>query len=149
MLDQFLVQDAKPIMTLSGVQLRLSKAQVPKTKERDHMVIVPYASVVGSLMYTMVCTRSDISHAVGVVSYYMGNLGTAHWETVKWLLRYLKGISSMALCFRKGSIGLEGFINVDLGGDLDRWKSTFSYVFTWGGTPASWMLRLQNCVALS
>jgi hypothetical protein len=28
----------------------------------------PYASVVGSLMYAMVCTRLDIAHAVGVLS---------------------------------------------------------------------------------
>jgi hypothetical protein len=29
---------------------------------------VPYANAVGSLMYVMVSTRLDISHAVGVVS---------------------------------------------------------------------------------
>ena len=34
---------------------------------------VPYANVVGCLMYAMVCTRLDISHAVGVVSKYMEN----------------------------------------------------------------------------
>ena len=33
----------------------------------------PYASVVGSLMYAMVCTRPDIGYAVGVVSRYMSN----------------------------------------------------------------------------
>ena len=32
------------------------------------MKIVPYAFIVGSLMYPMMCTRSDIAHAVGVVS---------------------------------------------------------------------------------
>jgi len=36
---------------------------------------VSHASVVGSLMYDMVCTRSDIAQAVGVVSRYMSNLG--------------------------------------------------------------------------
>ena len=33
-----------------------------------HISKVPYASAIGSLMYAMVCTRPDISHAVGVVS---------------------------------------------------------------------------------
>ena len=32
---------------------------------------VPYASVVGILMYAMVCTSLVISHAVGVLSKYM------------------------------------------------------------------------------
>ena len=36
---------------------------------------VPYANSVGCLMYAMVCTRPDISHAAGVVSKYMENTG--------------------------------------------------------------------------
>jgi hypothetical protein len=35
------------------------------------MCHVPYASVVGSLMYAMVCTRPYIAHAVGVLSTYI------------------------------------------------------------------------------
>jgi hypothetical protein len=35
---------------------------------------IPYANAVGSLMYAVVSTRIDISHAVGVVSRYMENL---------------------------------------------------------------------------
>ena len=52
------------------------------------MARVSYASVVGSLMYAMVCTRPDIAHAVGVESRFMANPGTEHWEAIKWLLRY-------------------------------------------------------------
>ncbi|KAE8691598.1 Transducin/WD40 repeat-like superfamily protein isoform 2 [Hibiscus syriacus] len=41
----------------------------PKTnEEREYMAKVPYVSAVGSLMYAMVCTRPDISQAVGVLS---------------------------------------------------------------------------------
>jgi hypothetical protein len=39
---------------------------------------VPYANVVECLMYMMVCTRPDISLAVGVVSRYMENPGRKH-----------------------------------------------------------------------
>ena len=39
---------------------------------------VPYANVVGSLMYAMVCMTPDISHAVGVVRRYMHDLGKGH-----------------------------------------------------------------------
>jgi hypothetical protein len=60
---------------------------------------VPYSSTVGSLMYAMVFTRLDISHAMGVVSRYMNNLGKEHWEVVKWILRYLRGTATHALCF--------------------------------------------------
>jgi len=37
-------------------------------------------------MYAMVSTRPDISHAVGVVSRFMENLGEEHWRAVKWVL---------------------------------------------------------------
>jgi hypothetical protein len=72
----------------------------PKTQEEiEYMSRVPYSSTVGSLMYAMVCTRPDIAHAVGVVSRYMKNPGKEHWEAVKWILRYLRGIATHALCF--------------------------------------------------
>jgi ATP-binding cassette subfamily B (MDR/TAP) protein 1 len=85
-------------------------------------------------MYAMVCTRPDIAYAVGVVSRYMSNPGTEHWEAVKWILRYLRGSSSVGLCFRKNAVVLKGFCDADLGGDLDKSKSTSGYVFTIGGT---------------
>jgi hypothetical protein len=50
-------------------------------------------------MYVMVCTRPDIAHAVGVLRRYMNNTGKEHWEAVKWILGYLRGTSTHALCF--------------------------------------------------
>ena len=90
------MNNAKPKTTPLENHIKLSKGQSPKTvEEREHMASVPYASAVGSLMYAMVCTRLDITHAVGVVSKYMENPGKEHWEAVKWLLRYLRGQSRL------------------------------------------------------
>jgi hypothetical protein len=78
-------------------------------KDIEYMSRVPYSSAVDILMYVMVCTRPDITHAVGVVSRYMKNPGKEHWKAVKWILRYLRGTSSHALCFggsRHCSIGI-------------------------------------------
>ena len=113
------------------------------------MALVPYASAVCTLMHAMVCTRPDIAHAVGVVSRYMANPGKEHWEAVKWLLRYLRGTSSTLLCFGKGKVTLQGFVDADLGGDVDSSKSTSGYIYTIGGTAVSWMSRLHKCVSLS
>ena len=68
------------------------------TKMED-MSRVTYASVVGSLMYAMVCTRPDIAQAVVVLSHYMSNLGRAHWDAVKRVFRYLRGTSEYSICF--------------------------------------------------
>uniref|UniRef100_A0A3Q7J5W5 Reverse transcriptase Ty1/copia-type domain-containing protein n=1 Tax=Solanum lycopersicum TaxID=4081 RepID=A0A3Q7J5W5_SOLLC len=128
------VNDAKPRTTPLVNHFKLSKEQSPKTaKERDHLALVPYASAVGSLMYAMV----------------HGGPWKEHWEAVKWLLRYLRGTSSTSLCFGKGKVTLQGFVNANLGGDVDSSKSTSEYIYTIGGTTVSWMSRLQKCVSLS
>jgi hypothetical protein len=58
---------------------RLTIEQCPRTQEEiEDMSLVLYASVVGSLMYAMVCTRPNISHAVGVLRRYMSTLGKEH-----------------------------------------------------------------------
>ena len=100
-LSKFSMSDAKPMNTPLATHFKLSKEQSPTTEEeRDHMAKVPYAFIIGSLMYAMVCTRLDIAHAEGVVSRYLSNLGKQHWEVVKWILRYLRGTISLALYFK-------------------------------------------------
>ena len=149
MLSRFRVNDAKPRTTLLANDFKLSKEQSPKTtEEHDHMALVSYASAVGSLMYAMVCTRPDIAHVVGVVSRYMANPGKEQREAMKWLLRYLRGTCT-SLCIGKGKVNLQGFVDADLGGDVDSIKSTSGYIYTRGGTSVSWMSRLQKCVSLS
>ena len=113
------------------------------------MASVSYASAVGSLMYAMVCTRHDITYAMGIVSKYMANPGKEHWEAVKWLLRYLRGTSNTSLCYGNGKVVRQGFVDADLSGDVDSSKSTSRYIYTIDGTVVSWMSKLQKSVALS
>ena len=104
---------------------------------------VPHSSTVGSLMYSMVCTRPDIAHIVGVVSRYMNNLGKEHWKAVQWIHRYLRGTTSHALCFGGLDTVLQGYVDADMAGDKDNRRSTTGYVFTIGGTTVSWISKLQ------
>jgi len=148
-LPKFKMNDAKPRTTPLANHIKLSKGQSPKTiEEREHMASVPYASAVESLMYAMVCTRPVITHAVGVVSKYMANLGKEHWEAVKWLLRYLRGTSNTSLCYGNGKVVLQGFVDADLSGDVDSSKSTSGYIYTIDETAVSWMSKLHKCIAL-
>ena len=57
-LEWFNVQDSSPIDTSFARGENLSKEMGPKTpKEKRKITNVPYSSVVGSLMYVMMCTR--------------------------------------------------------------------------------------------
>lgn len=50
-------------------------------------------------MYAMVCTRTDLTNVFSVVSMFMSNPGKAHWKTVNWILRYLKGTTYVCLLY--------------------------------------------------
>lgn len=50
---------------------------------------VPYAFIVGSIMYVMTCTRPNVAFALRMVSRYQGNTGRAHWIAIKNILKYL------------------------------------------------------------
>jgi len=53
--------------------------QCPKNDlERKQMKNIPYASIVGSLMYAQTCTRLDISFAFGMLGRYQSNPGLEH-----------------------------------------------------------------------
>lgn len=94
------MQDCKPISTPLLVNYMLSLSMSPSNEaKRMNMSRVSYASTVGSLMYAMICTRLDIAQAVGPVSRFMEYFGRENWSAMKRILRYIKGMSSVALCF--------------------------------------------------
>eukprot|EP00253_Pinus_taeda_P034861 PITA_34861 len=69
---RFGMNNVKPVSFPLASHFNLSSCLCPNTdEEKDYISRIPYANVVGCLMYAMVCTRPDISHAVGVVSRYV------------------------------------------------------------------------------
>ncbi|XP_060972455.1 secreted RxLR effector protein 161-like [Cannabis sativa] len=104
---------------------KFSKRQCPQNdKERDEMKVVPYASVVGSLMYAQVCTRPDIAFVVGVLGRYLSDPGLSHWKATKKVMRYLQGC-------------------------VDDKKSTSGYIFMMAGGAISWKSVKQTLTASS
>jgi len=91
-LCRFNMHEAKP----------LSTALCPQSdKDVEYMSKVPYSSAVGSLMYAMVYSHPDLSHALSVVSRYMAKPCKEHWKAVQWFFRYLQGTSNACLQFGK------------------------------------------------
>ena len=114
------------------------------------MKSVAYASAVGSLMYAMVVTRLDISHAVGVVSIYMHNPDRSPWNAVKHVFRYLAGNKDQDILFGPNSTScVVGYTDSDIAGCVDSRKSTTRYCFKFGNGAISWKSKLQECTATS
>jgi hypothetical protein len=138
-LERFRMKNSKPISTPLANHFKLTKEMCPKTHEHiEYMSRVPYSSMIRILMYAMVCIGPDIAHAMRVVSRYMNNLGKQHWGVLKWIIMYLRGTATHALCFGGSNIVLQGYVDSYMGDDKDRRRTT-GYVFTIGGTPISWI----------
>lgn len=94
----------------------------------------PYVNAVGALMYAIVYTRPDISHAVSMVIRYMHNPDKGHWHAVKWILRYIYGTVDIGLKFEKDKTDgkhLVGYVDSDYAGDLDKRRSTTVMCSRW------------------
>ncbi|GJR84590.1 hypothetical protein Tco_0155375 [Tanacetum coccineum] len=105
-------------------KLRLSKSQGASTPaELKRMQNVPYASVVGSIMYVVRCTRPDVAFAQNITSQFQQNPGDLHWTTVKNIMKYLKNTKDMFLVY---------------GGAVD-WKSAKQSIFATSSAEAEYI----------
>ena len=114
---------------LKGDKFYLNKC--PKNDfEREHMKNIPYASAVGSLMYSQVCTRPDIAFVVGVLGRYQSNPGLDHWRAAKKVMRYLQGTKDYMLMYKPTySLEVIGYSDLGFAGCVDSRKSTSGYIF--------------------
>jgi hypothetical protein len=62
-------------------------------------------------MYEKFCTRTNNSHAVGVLSRYMSTPGKEHWMVVKRVFRYFCGTTNYAICYQ-GKREIDREVNV-------------------------------------
>ena len=103
------------------------------------MESIPYASIVGSLMYVQTCTQSYISFAIRMLGRYQSNLGMDHWKDAKKVLRYLQGTKDyMLINKRSNHLEVKGYSNSDYVDSVDSRKFTFGYMFLLVGGGISW-----------
>ena len=169
LLKRFNLQEVKPATTPLSSGIRLTQDDCPTTDEdRTDMANVPFASLVGALMYAAIGTRPDIAFAVGALSRFLNNPGRRHWSEAKRVLSYLKGTSHYAIRYSSDSSPagrttgysrgvamkpiegpIEGFSDSDWAGCVDTRRSTSGFVWIMNGGAVCWRSRLQTIVALS
>lgn len=152
LLSNFGMTDCKPKAVPISTCTQMTKAGEPLDTSR-----YPYSTLVGSLLYLSVCTRPDISQAVGALAKYLSCPTVDHWRIAVGVLRYIRGTANYGLWFggniddtvSKDVLELHGFCDADFAGDLDTRRSTTGYVFTLSGGAISWSSRRQQTVAAS
>ncbi|GJZ55152.1 retrotransposon protein, putative, ty1-copia subclass [Tanacetum coccineum] len=135
-------------------KLRLSKSQGASTPaELKHMQNVPYASVVGSIMYAVRCTRPDVAFTQNITtSRFQHNPSDLHWTTVKNILKYLRNTKDMFLVYEgdlKRELRVSYYIDVGYLTDADDLKSQTGYVFVLNGGAVDWKSAKQSIFATS
>ncbi|GJX31960.1 retrotransposon protein, putative, ty1-copia subclass [Tanacetum coccineum] len=129
-LKRFWMENSKKGYTLMLEKSDYRKSQGAKTpSEVQRMQRVPYASVIGSIMYAVKCTRPDVAFAHNLCSRFQQNPGEIHWTVVKDILKYLRNTKDMT--------------------DKDDTKSQTGYVFVLNGGAMDWKSVKQSTTAMS
>lgn len=108
-----------------------------------------YCSIVGALQY-LTFTCLDIIFVVHQVCQYMHTPTQNHFQAVKRILCYLKGIAHHGFQLVKDfSLSLHIYTDVDWASSLDSRHFTFNYCLFFGKYLISWSFKKQNIVARS
>ncbi|GJT14077.1 retrotransposon protein, putative, ty1-copia subclass [Tanacetum coccineum] len=131
-MNNYRMDNGKSVYVPLGAHFKVSLKDCPSNDwDVERMSKVPYANVVGSLMYLMVCTRPDIAYAVSIVSRYLANPGLVYGRD------------------QGKHVDVDGFVDADYAKDPDKGRSITGYVFMVHGCVVSWKATLQHVVALS
>nr|GEV79061.1 hypothetical protein [Tanacetum cinerariifolium] len=83
-LKRYKMDNSKRGRILMQERIELNKTQGASTpKEVKHMQNIPYASVVGSIMYAVRCTRPDVAFTQNITSRFQQNPGVVEWKSSK------------------------------------------------------------------
>jgi hypothetical protein len=84
-------------LKINTEELARAKTTSPESKQ------YPCRNAIGSLMYAMLCTRPELSYAVGLLSTYQATPSKALWKLIKRVMRYIKGTLDLKLKFIKNN----------------------------------------------
>ena len=148
-LKRFSMQDSKRGYFPMSHGITLSKSQCLNTKdEREWMSKIPYASAIGSIMYSMLCTRPDVSYALSITSRSQSDPGESHWTAVKNILKYLRRSKDMFLVYGglEDDLVVNGYTDASFQSEKDDFRSQSGYVFCLNGGAVSWKSSKQSTV---
>ena len=111
------------------------------------MIRIPYALAIGSIMYSMLCTRPDVSFSLSIARRFQANYGEEHWTAVKNILKYLRRTKDMFLIYGDSKLKVSGYTDANFQTDKDDYKSQSGYIFLLNGGAVSWKRTKQSTIA--
>lgn len=153
LLDRHGMANCNPVVTPMEKSTQVQLAITPNDHQASLKEAREYQSIIGGIMYAMLCTRPDIAFAVTTLSQFASNPSELHRKALQRVLRYLRGTIYQGITYRgEGPIRsqpeLLGYSDSDWGQRKDR-RSITGYVFLLCGGAVSWQSKKQKTVALS
>ena len=145
-LHRFGMKESKPAPTPIATGTQLQKAT-----EFDELADTTiYQSMVGSEMYTMLCTRPDLAYAISQTSQFSATPTRIHESVVKRGFRYLNGTRMDGITFSGSKhLKLSAYSDADWAGNKEDRKSISGFLATINGAAISWSSKKQTSVATS
>jgi hypothetical protein len=109
MLRNYEMWNCKSLIIIMNVSCRLIK--ISDEYIVDKSLRINYQSIVKSLMYIMLKTRSNIIYFISMINRYVFNLLQTHWQAIKRIFRYLRKTYQMKLMFRETLKSLKSYTN--------------------------------------
>jgi hypothetical protein len=152
LVESFDMQDAHRMLTPLPPHTTLTEINDNKKVEDTPAELSRYRELVGSLNYIANTVRADIAFAVSLLSRFLSNPRTHHWNAAIHCLKYLKGTADLGITYHGTTDHknvLVGYTDSDWAGDKTTGRSTSGYVFMLNGAAISWKSQRQPVVATS
>ena len=144
-LTRFQLTDAKaaitPLLTNWEPKANTGKATAAE--------ITCYQSIIGSLLYLMIGTQSDIAFAVTHLLQFSTNPTEDHSKAAQHVCHYLVGTCDYKLVYtHEENKGLVAYTNSDWAADKIQRHSITGYFFKLANSIISWRSHAQKTIAL-
>ena len=135
----------------SQPSLKKEKHSINAPTTTSHLIRKLIRKQLVVLTYVLTATKPDIAATAGILTLYVADASNNHWLGIRRMLPYIKGILSYGLKFsaHESDDDLYGFADANWAGDVDRRRSTSSYVFMVANGVVSWSSKKQSTVAKS
>ena len=107
-LERFGMEDCNPVSTPIATGTKLQQASIEDVLVDQQN----YQSMVGSIMYAMLCTRPDLAYAISQLSQFNAKPTSIHETAAERVLRYLKATADLGITFEK-DLTLKGYSDAD------------------------------------
>ena len=118
---RFNMVDSKRGFLLKSHDITLSKNQCLMTSDKfENMSKILYASVIGSVMYVMICSNLDVHSALSMVNRYWSNPGEGYWIAVKNFIKYIERTKDISWYTEGRVTGVSGFVHANVASPLTK-----------------------------